>query len=173
MESEVGLSSKDKEFFVDSKSLWSSYYVLTHHVKFCIWPGAQIQLVIQRRLVIHSNIDCARFSAQVGETDHLCPYGVPNVMEMPVGLGTERHSTRGRGDYLPVTNLCFPPKSSCWEAIAYGVTSPFASRLGHAHHTLNKQTNKQMEKKTQIIKTFCTILCALSLLPLLAGCKSL
>lgn len=38
----------------------------SHHVKFCVWPGAQIQLVIKRSLVIHSNIDCARLSAQVG-----------------------------------------------------------------------------------------------------------
>ena len=34
MESGVGLSSKDKRFFVDSKSLWNS--MCSHHGKLCV-----------------------------------------------------------------------------------------------------------------------------------------
>lgn len=56
----------------------------------------QIQLMIKRWLVIHSNIDCARPSAQIDETDFLCPHGVPNVIAVVVALGSGCYCTRGR-----------------------------------------------------------------------------
>lgn len=104
----VGLQRTKNSLLIPS--LHRVLTICSHSVKFSVWPGAQICLVIKRCIVIHSNIGCARLSAQVNETDHPCPHGAPSVMEMAVGLGPECHSTRGRGDYyLSVTSPCFPP----------------------------------------------------------------
>lgn len=63
MESGVGLSSKDKRFFVDSKSLWNS--MGSYHGKLCVRHCAPNIVGDQEVAGCHSNTDYARPSAQV------------------------------------------------------------------------------------------------------------
>lgn len=110
MESGVGLSSKDKEFFVDFKSLYGVPCADTT-LSFVSDLVPQIQLVIKWWLVIHSNIDCAGPSAQADGADHLRPSGAPSVTAV-MALGTGGHSTRSRGNELSATHACPPSQGA-------------------------------------------------------------